>query len=300
MWWDDRARELWGIEDKTAGLDAFWNGIDPDDVGSVRKAVAAALEPRSGGAIDCELRLRAAGRPEQRWIRMHGKTFFEDRGRNSIAVRLVMTVQDVSSRKLSETNHKLLLAELSHRVKNMLTVVQGMARQTLRGATQEQALQSFEARLRSLSGTHQHLIAGNWQGVDLAALVEDQLKSYLGADTRQLTLEGPSVRLPPRLAVPFAMTMHELATNALKYGALSDANGSVTLTWSLSARDGKQVLLVRWQEKGGPRVSKPPSRGFGSYLIEHGLPDAVVRRDFEAGGVVCTLEVPLTGTPSAA
>jgi two-component sensor histidine kinase len=92
----------------------------------------------------------------------------------------------------------------------------------------------------------------------------------------------------------------ELATNALKYGALSDANGSVTLTWSLSARDGKQVLLVRWQEKGGPRVSKPPSRGFGSYLIEHGLPDAVVRRDFEAGGVVCTLEVPLTGTPSAA
>jgi two-component system CheB/CheR fusion protein len=299
MWWDDRARELWGIGGETAELDTFWKGIHPDDVTSIREAVAKAMEPRNGGSIDCEFRVRSPGRSEERWIRMHGKAFFEGNGQAIKAVRLVNTVQDVSSRKLWEINQKLLLGELSHRVKNMLSIVQAMARQTFRGSgAPEQTLQSFEARLRSLSGAHELLIASDWKGADLATLVDQQLDSHLGSNSKQLIAEGPNVRLAPQLAVPFAMMVHELATNALKYGALSNARGSVSLTWSVSGRDGKQFLRVRWQEKGGPRVSKPPNSGFGSYLIEHGLPEATVRREFEPAGLVCTIEVPLTGTPS--
>jgi two-component system, chemotaxis family, CheB/CheR fusion protein len=301
MWWDDRARELWGVGRDTANLDAFWKGIHPDDAGNIRDAVVGAMEPRNGGAIDCEFRVRIHALSEERWIRMHGKAFFEGNERTTKAVRLVNTVQDISNRKLWELNQKLLLGELSHRVKNILSIVQAMARQTFRGSgAPEQTLQTFEARLRSLAGAHDLLISSDWKGADLATLVDRQLDSHLGDRTKQLTVEGPSVRLSPQLAVPFAMMVHELATNALKYGSLSDAGGTVTLTWSVSERAGTELLVVRWQERGGPRVSPPPNSGFGSFLIEHGLPDAVVRRNFEPEGLVCTIETPLKGTSSGA
>jgi two-component system CheB/CheR fusion protein len=240
--------------------------------------------------------MRAHDGSSDRWIRLRGKAFFEGRGDKRQAVRLVNTVQDISDLKLWELNQKLLLGELSHRVKNMLSIVQAMARQTLRGSTDEKALASFETRLCALSGAHDLLMASNWKGADLAELIRSQLALLLGSDARQWIGAGPSVTLSPSLATSFGVVIHELATNALKYGSFSQRTGSVDLIWSVVSRDGGPLLSFRWVERGGPPVAEPAAQGFGSYLIEHGLPEARVRREFLAAGLVCTIEVPLGGT----
>ena len=297
MWWDDRARELWRLPaGATLDLDSFWRSIDGKSVAGVRDAVRNALNPNAEGNIDCEFPLAASDVVPARWVRMKGKTFFQDTNGRKGAVRLINTVQDISDRKQSELNQGLLLSELSHRVKNMLGVVQSMARQTLRGSTEASALAAFEARLKALAGAHELLMRNEWQGTDLAELIHQQMNAHLGTDSQRMNMSGPKVELPPHLAGPFSLLIHELATNAVKHGSLSSGAGSVELRWSISS----SRLLFRWEEKGGPRVAKPSPPGFGSYLIEHGLPGASVQREFLPGGLACTIEVPLEGTADAA
>src|SRR5262245_37992226 len=297
MRWDDRTRQLWGQQaEVTADLQGLWKAIHPDDVEKVRRAVSGALDPAGAGTIDCEFRIRADSASPERWIRMNGKTFFEGTGRDRRAARLVNTVLDISDRKQLEINQKLLLGELAHRVKNMLSIVQAMARQTLRGSAEEGALASFESRLRALAAAHDLLLASDWKGTDLAQLVQHQMALHLGPNGRQMTSAGPEVSLPPGLSTSFGILVHELATNALKYGALSENRGTVHLTWTVPARNGRRVLLFRWEEKDGPRIAKPEVTGFGSYLIEHGLPEASVKREFPSTGLICTIELPLDGT----
>ena len=297
MWWDDRARQFWGMSpDVDLDLRGLWNAIRPEDIEKVRHAVSEALDPAGRGTIDCEFRVRADSSSPEHWIRMNGKTFFEGTRRDRRAARLVSTVQDVSERKQWEINQKLLLGELAHRVKNMLSVVQAMARQTLRGGADEGSLANFESRLRALAAAHDLLMASDWKGASLAGLIKHQMAVHLSADGQQLTSAGPDVNLPPGLSTSFGILIHELATNALKYGSLSDPQGMVNLTWTVPARNGKPVLLFRWEEKNGPRIAKPEWAGFGSYLIEHGLPEASVKREFLPGGLICTIELPLEGT----
>jgi len=227
---------------------------------------------------------------------MNGKAFFEGNGKERRVTRLVNAVQDVTSRKQWELSQKLLLGELSHRVKNMLSVVRGMARQTLRSSADEQALASFEGRLHALGAAHDLLMASNWAGADLAELIRLQLEPHVGRNAGRLATSGPPVSLPPQLATSFGILLHELATNALKYGALSNSNGGVQLSWSLSSDGGTPRLRFRWEERDGPQVAKPVAKGFGSYLVENGLNDATVERDFPPTGLVCTIEVPIKGT----
>ncbi|HVY57836.1 MAG TPA: chemotaxis protein CheB [Xanthobacteraceae bacterium] len=205
--------------------------------------------------------------------------------------RLVLeSTRDVSDRRRWEQRQQTMLRELSHRVKNTLTVVQAMAHQTARGKqTTSEFVRSFDARLTALAEAHNLLVQSNWRGADLCELARKQLKPYLTA----VRVEGVQVILPADLATPFGLVLHELATNAAKYGSLSRSGGIVHVSWTLHARNNKRVLTFVWREQGGPAVPRPGVAGFGSALIENGIPNATVRREFLSDGLICTIELPL-------
>jgi two-component sensor histidine kinase len=199
--------------------------------------------------------------------------------------------RDVTDLKSSEQHRELLLNELNHRVKNTLTMVQSVASQTFKGVDLG-ALNDFEERLLTLSNVHGLLTGEHWDSADLHDVVRTSLRPHLGADRVRLSFEGPDLRLRPKSVVALSMALHELGTNALKYGALSGERGQVKLSWSA---DGGRFRL-RWEENGGPPVKRPTRTGFGSRMIERGLSAELqgeARLGYEPTGVVCTIDAPL-------
>ena len=203
----------------------------------------------------------------------------------------VCAAADVTERLRYEDHLKLLLDELNHRVKNTLAIVQSIANLTFKGADAE-ARREFEQRLLTLSAVHSLLTEHNWQGAGLDAVVRAALKPHLGGARERLTFDGEDFRLKPKSAVAVSMALHELGTNAAKYGALSTGQGSVAVTWR--AGDGR--FRLSWREQGGPTGAPPTRRGFGTMMIERGLASELqgeVRIDYRPSGVVCTIDAPL-------
>ena len=206
---------------------------------------------------------------------------------------------DITERKSHEQHQQLLLNELNHRVKNTLATVQSLAMQTLRNSkSPEQARSLLEGRLMALAGAHDVLTRESWGGASLAKVIDDAVAPYFSQDSQRFALAGPDVWLPPNYALALAMALHELATNAVKYGALSNEFGRVRIEWEVvpGQREYKRELKLRWTETGGPRVERPTQRGFGSRLIERGLKQDLggeVVLDFAPGGVICTIQAPL-------
>jgi two-component sensor histidine kinase len=189
----------------------------------------------------------------------------------------------------------LLLEELNHRVKNTLAMVQSIAAQTLRsGEAPDRFPEAFQARLQALAQAHDLLTRGQWQGTSLRELAELTLRPHAGG--QRVRIEGPGVALAPGVAVPLHLALHELATNAVKHGALSDGGGSVDLSWRVVGDGATPALRIDWLETGGPSVAPPGRRGFGSRLIERGLAhelDGEVGLEFDRAGVRCRVTVPL-------
>jgi two-component sensor histidine kinase len=206
-------------------------------------------------------------------------------------------VVDISGRKQAEAHRELLLAELNHRVKNTLAVVQSIANQTFKGArTSPEARRAFEARLVTLSRAHDLLTQSHWENAALDDLVADTLEAR-DANRQRIALSGPRVLLSPRQALGLAMALHELFTNATKYGALSNEAGRVELVWTRSDMPVPRLTLV-WRERGGPPVTPPKSQGFGSLLLERALAqdlDGEVATEFNPEGLVCTIAASLGG-----
>jgi len=203
----------------------------------------------------------------------------------------IAVVQDIEERKKAEETQRLLVAELNHRVKNTLASVQAIAQQMLRRTKDPaQFVSSFSGRIQSLSRVHTMLSSATWQGVDLRDLIRDQLLAGAVDETR-ITAWGPPVHLEAQLALHAALMLHELGTNAIKYGALSTAKGMVTISWSVA----DAMLRLRWEERGGPVVHAPARRGFGRTLIEQSAKgeggDALML--IEAEGVVWNITLPL-------
>jgi two-component sensor histidine kinase/integral membrane sensor domain MASE1 len=199
--------------------------------------------------------------------------------------------RELAERRRAEAHQRLLINELNHRVKNTLATVQSMGSQTLRSAAGlEEAREAFTSRLMALSSAHNLLTAQRWEGADLSELVTQAMAPFLNGQS--LEISGPSVWLGSSRALGMAMALHELGTNAAKYGALSVAGGRVSVAWSL---DGDEVRLT-WQEADGPPVTPPQRRGFGSRLIEKGLArelNGEVELRFEPQGVRCELRFKL-------
>jgi two-component system CheB/CheR fusion protein len=193
-----------------------------------------------------------------------------------------------------EQSRQLLLTELSHRVSNTLAVVQSMARQTLRTAgSGDDFVEVFEGRLDALAHAHNLLIQGHWEGIGFVDLARSQLTHYMNDNPQRLRFDCDSIMLPTHFAMPFSLVLHELGTNAAKYGAFSVPTGLVLLKWALDTQNGQQTFTVTWQESGGPPVTAPKKAGFGGSLIERSLPGAIVRREFAREGLTCTIQLEL-------
>jgi PAS domain S-box-containing protein len=216
---------------------------------------------------------------------------FDDDGRLAGAVNMLV---DITERKDAEEQRNLLVAELSHRVKNTLATVISIARQSFANPDTAEARRSFDARIRALAQTHTRLAEFNWFGASLEMLVADELAPYRHADGQNVTVKGPPVTLAPKCALTLGMALHELATNAAKYGALSIKDGRVDVSWNLDREN--RLLRIDWRESGGPAVTTPSRNGFGQMLLERALASDVrgeVALRFERTGVTCAIAIPL-------
>jgi PAS domain S-box-containing protein len=249
----------------------------------------AALE--TGSPQDSEVRIKEQSL--DRWYDLHVEPLRDIGGE---IVGLSCASVDITERKEGEGHLRLLMRELTHRSKNLLAVIQAMARQTARhsGST-DTFLDQFSARLQALATSHDLLVQESWYGVSLFELAQSQLGHYMAGAGAQVSLEGPNVVLKPEAAQSLVLALHELATNAAKYGALSVPAGQVTITWRRqSATEGGGVELI-WAEQRGPKVTQPSSRGFGSMVIEQNLKralDAEVELAFVPKGLQCRIVIP--------
>lgn len=204
--------------------------------------------------------------------------------------------RDITERRKAEAHREILVAELNHRVKNTLAVVSAIASQTLSGAVSiTSAKESFAARLLALSRAHDLLLHGNWTGSDLASVIKATVDPHSDEQDR-FRIDGPFVPLQPSLAVTFSLAIHELCTNAAKYGALSVEGGVVEIIWQVRGDADSARLQLTWTESGGPPVEIPTRTGFGSRLIQKALAmelagDVTVL--YKPTGVVCKIDAPL-------
>ena len=210
--------------------------------------------------------------------------------------------RDIGERKHAELQRELLLAELSHRVKNTLATVLSIAQQSFRKrGTIEEVRGAFTDRIRALAQTHTRLAETHWAGVPLRSLIADELAPYTGEDgSGKAQISGPELELNPRRAVMLGMAFHELATNAAKHGALSSGGGFVDVSWSV---EPGQRVVIDWVERGGPRVTAPKRSGFGTFLLQRVLPTdlgASLKPDYNESGLRCQIIVPLNEPPDPA
>ncbi len=207
-------------------------------------------------------------------------------------------IRDISSRKQIEEHRALLVAELSHRVKNTLATVISIARQTFpREAPFNSAVQAFDGRIRALAHTHSRLAEHSWTEVSLAEVIGGEVSPYRNDAAGNIRASGPDVMLKPKTAITLGMAFHELVTNAAKHGALSVDGGSLEIVWDWIRPAGRQ-LRIRWTERGGPEVGPPARSGFGRLLLERGLAHELrgkVQLDFGRDGLKCTIVFPLDG-----
>jgi two-component sensor histidine kinase len=204
--------------------------------------------------------------------------------------------RDIAERREADQHRKMLMGELNHRLKNTLAVVQSIASQTLGSAsTLDEAQSVFGERLRNLAAAQDVLMRENWRRADVVDVVSQTIGPHAGGENR-FRVGGPSVQLAPGAGLAISMALHELATNAAKYGALTSAEGHVDVVWKVEEENGNRRFVLKWVESGGPSVVKPTRRGFGSRLIERALASELqgeVSLEYAPAGVRCTIVAPL-------
>lgn len=287
--WDARVRSLFGVAaDQPLNFQSYLDRVHPGDVAALQAAYEGALEGRYRGDYKVEHRVVHED-GTVRWVRGAGRVLFD---RGGEPVRVLGTAQDITDEVVARERQALLLGELNHRVKNNLAAVQAMASQTFRATQGDPAAfrDAFQGRLFSMSRAHDLLTRRRWEDAELDDVVQAALAPFKAA---AITVKGEAgdCRLPPQLAVDLVMVLHELATNAAKYGALSSAHGRVVLDWRRLS-DG--AIRLSWAEAGGPTVAAPSREGFGTRLVRSVLRPHRGSADlrFPPEGVRCELTIP--------
>lgn len=264
----------------------FHASVHPEDWARVEEAIEGAVN----GGEDYDIEYRTVWPDDSvHWLQVRGRTTEVD-GRPL----LVGITLDITARKEIEQRQWLLTAELDHRVKNLLAVIQSLVAQTRQGATDlDKFASNLDGRLQAIARTNNLLSRSRWEGASLAGIIRDEMQPFAAQDPLRVTCDGEDLLLRPKAATALGMAIHELATNAAKYGALSEPHGSVAIEWQRPQKGGDLVLC--WRERGGPPVAAPQHRGFGSTLIERVLAFEVegrAKQDFGRDGLVCTIEIP--------
>ncbi len=290
---DRRAREILGLgETEPESLDSSFARVHPDDQPRINAARERVMRPDRIGPYDVEMRIVHAD-GAVRWVSAKGRTSFED----GVCTRFIGVLQDIHERKVGEERRQLLTNELNHRVKNSLALAQAVVDASLRGAKSlEEGRATATARIRALSHAHDILTSETWSSAAVFDIVLAMVDS-LTLDPARIEISGEGLRLGPRAALQLSLALHELATNASKYGALSNETGKVLIRWSADHEDPRHFHFS-WRESGGPAVVEPTVRGFGSRLIERATANAFegkVAFRFDPQGVVWTIDAPLKG-----
>ncbi len=286
---DTRSQEIFDFPKNEASIEELLRLVHPDDAEMVRANLAAALDPVNPRRSATEFRLRRRD-GEVRWVETAGLAYFEGDGRQRRAVSFVGTLQDVTERKEREEKVHLLMREINHRAKNMLSVVDAIAHQT---ATRnpEDFIERFSERIQALSANQDLLVRNEWNGVEIADLARAQLAHFADLIGSRIAVHGPRLRLKAASAQAIGLALHELATNAGKYGALSTDAGRVDIRWGI---DG-DTLTMSWTEQDGPPVYAPRRRGFGTIVMEtmaERSVDGKVDLDYAPSGLIWRLTCP--------
>ncbi len=288
--WSAENHRIFGVPEGTPlTYETFLDCVHPEDRAYVDREWRAAL---SGEPYDIEHRLIVDG--VVTWVRERAVLEFQANGE---LLGGFGVTQDITARKRREEQIQLLLHEVNHRAKNMLALVQAIAWQT--AATEPQDfVERFSDRIGALAASQDLLVGSEWRGVEIEALVRLQLAHFGDLIGARITLEGPPLRLCASASQSIGMAVHELSTNAGKYGALSDAAGRVTIAWRVERREGdRDFFVLAWTESGGPVVSAPVRRGFG-YKVIVAAPklelDADIETDYAPSGLSWRLTCPAT------
>ena len=284
--WDHGQCEIFGVDPSTfvPTMESVRPLINPEDFELLVRAFRKVS--KDANTFQTEFRVR---RPngEIRWCAGTAAASFDQQER---LVWLSGVTADITDRKRAEERQILLAEEVDHRARNVVAVVQSIMRLT-RAENIEEYIAALDGRIGALSNAHRLLASSRWEGADLNRLVEEEFAPYRAGGNERVSPRGPIVLLPPATAQTIALALHELATNAAKYGALSDELGRVDLSWR--TEPGKLELI--WVESGGPKITPPTRRGYGSRAIVAGIErqlGGIVDFDWQAGGLCCTLSLP--------
>ncbi len=291
---DARAVELLGVPPAQANdLPLVLAHIHPEDRARMEAARERALDPgRTGPYRETFRMVHPSG--EVRWVFAVGRTYFAD----GVCIRFMGVLEDITEARRADEHRRLLVNELNHRVKNTLALMQSLVDSTLRSTPDpDEARIKIGARIQALGRAHDQLTASSWSAADVGQVVEATVEA-LSLPRERMDIHGPAARLGPQPALQLSLALHELATNALKYGALSNQTGRVGVEWSLTPVDGECRFELSWTEAGGPSVRTPSRRGFGSQLIERATAAAFggeVSLDYAAAGVRWRIAAPYEG-----
>jgi PAS domain S-box-containing protein len=280
--WTDRSKALFGLPlDAPTSYEDFLCALHPDDRERINAEVSRAI--CEGKDYDVEMRsLWPDG--SLHWIASKGRVYFE----SGQPARMVGVAFDITARKQADEQMSYALRELDHRAKNLLSLVQAILRQTARTETRGDFVELFSERIRGLAASQDLLVGNKWKGAGIVDIIRSQLSHFRDALGSRVKLSGPPVELNASAAQTIGMALHELATNASKYGALSNDNGYIVLGWSLQQCEKGGSFCVSWSEHDGPPVAEPSRKGFGQTVLVRMAKEALsadVQLDYEPDGL---------------
>jgi PAS domain S-box-containing protein len=292
IFWSPENYQLFDMapDDDSIHYDSWLNRLHPADRESASQAVRDAIEGKTPN-FKCEFKV--VGRDGKiKWLLGLGRV---DRAANGAPLRLSGINLDITDRKLREQHIEMLMREVTHRAKNMLGVVQAIARQTAAASRPQDFVRHFSERIAALAVNHDLLVDGGWKGVELLALVRSQLSHFSQFFDSRVSMHGLGMRVSGPAAQAIGMALHELATNAAKYGSMSNRQGRVEIGWRLEGTGENERFIMSWREQDGPIVGQPARRGFGSSVIDTMIAmsfGADVALDYAPAGFTWRLDCP--------